>query len=47
MKTQIPRVNVIPDSGTGQLRGLAGTLTLQIEPGKHSYRFDYTLKEPN
>lgn len=34
---------VIPDSGTGQLVGLAGTLTIIIEGGKHSYKFDYTL----
>lgn len=36
-------INVIPDSGTGELTGLAGVLTLIIEPGKHSYVFDYTL----
>ena len=36
-------INVIPDSGTGGLAGLAGTLTIMIEGAKHSYRFDYTL----
>ena len=36
---------VVPDSGTGQLVGLAGTLTIIIEGGKHSYRFDYTLPD--
>jgi len=36
-------INVIPDSGTGELTGLAGVLTIIIEPGKHSYVFDYTL----
>lgn len=36
-------INVIPDSGTGELTGLAGVLTIIIEPGKHSYLFDYTL----
>src|SRR5580658_8012906 len=36
-------VTVVPDSGTGQLVGLAGTLTIKIEGGKHSYDFDYTI----
>ena len=34
---------VIPDSGTGELAGLAGKLEIIIEGAKHSYRFDYTL----
>jgi hypothetical protein len=38
-------VTVVPDSGTGQLTGLAGTLTIKIDEGKHSYKFDYTLPE--
>jgi Protein of unknown function (DUF3224) len=38
-------VTVVPDSGTGQLTGLAGTLTIKIDQGKHSYEFDYTLPE--
>jgi len=37
------RVTVVPDSGTEQLRGLAGTMTIIIEGGKHSYDFEYTL----
>jgi hypothetical protein len=36
-------INVVPDSGTGELSGLAGTLTINIAEGKHSYDFDYTL----
>jgi len=36
-------VTVVPDSGSGQLEGLAGTMTIKIEGGKHSYEFDYTL----
>jgi hypothetical protein len=36
-------VAVVPGSGTGQLTGLAGTLTIIIASGKHSYTFDYTL----
>lgn len=34
---------VIPDSGTGELAGLQGSMTIVIEPGKHSYVLDYTL----
>lgn len=36
---------VAPDSGTGQLAGLAGTMGIVIAEGKHSYAFDYTLPE--
>ena len=38
-------ITVVPDSGTGELIGLAGTLTIKIEDGKHFYEFDYTLHE--
>jgi hypothetical protein len=38
-------VTVVPDSGTGQLTGLTGTLTIKIDAGKHSYEFEYTLPE--
>lgn len=38
-------ITVIPDSGTEGLTGLAGRMTIQIEPGKHSYEFDYSLAE--
>jgi hypothetical protein len=36
-------ITVVPDSGTGDLTGLAGTMTIIIEAGKHSYEFDYEL----
>ena len=36
-------VTVVPDSGTGELAGLAGAMTIDIVDGKHFYRFDYTL----
>ena len=43
--TQQLSITVVPDSGTEQLTGLAGTMTIQIAPdGKHSYRFDYTIE---
>ena len=36
-------ISVVPDSGTDQLVGLAGTMTIIIENGRHSYHLDYTL----
>jgi hypothetical protein len=36
-------VSVVPDSGTGELVGLTGTMTITIADGKHSYDFEYTL----
>jgi hypothetical protein len=38
-------VTVVPDSGTGQLAGLTGTLTIKIEKGQHFYELDYGLPE--
>jgi hypothetical protein len=40
-------VTVVPDSGTGQLVGLAGKMTINIVDGKHSYEFEYTLAAPH
>lgn len=36
-------VTVVPDSGTGELAGITGTMTIDIADGKHSYTFEYTL----
>ena len=38
-------VIVVPDSGTGQLIGLAGTMAINIVEGKHSYDFEYLLAD--
>ena len=38
-------ITVVPDSGTGELAGLSGNLSIQIVDGKHFYRFEYTLAE--
>ncbi len=38
-------VTVVPDSGTGELIGLAGKMTIDIVDGKHFYGFKYTLAE--
>ena len=39
-------VTVVPDSGTGELIGLAGRLDIRIVDGTHYYDFDYTLAAP-
>ena len=39
------RVTVVPDSGTAELVGLAGKMTINIVDGKHFYEFEYTLAQ--
>jgi hypothetical protein len=36
-------ITVIPDSGTDELVGLQGNMSIIIADGKHSYEFDYEL----
>ena len=40
-----PSLNIIvvPDSGSGELAGLSGSMQIIIADGKHSYEFSYTL----
>ncbi len=38
-------ITVVPDSGTDQLVGLAGKMTINMADGKHSYEFEYSLPE--
>lgn len=38
-------VTVVPDSGTEELTGLTGTMTIDIRDGKHFYRLEYALGE--
>jgi len=40
-------ITVVPDSGTGQLVGLAGKFIIKIENKKHFYEFDYSLPADN
>jgi len=40
------RITVVPDSGTGELVGLSGTMTIVIAEGKHSYLLEYSLASP-
>jgi hypothetical protein len=37
-------ITVVPDSGTGELTGLTGSMTIKIAAdGTHSYEFEYSL----
>ena len=36
-------ITVIPDSGTEELEGITGTMTIDIRDGKHFYGIDYSL----
>jgi hypothetical protein len=40
------RIVVVPESGTGELAGLSGTMTMG-EKGFHSYAIDYTISPPS
>ncbi len=46
MTQNVPQlsVSIVPDSGTGELKGIAGKMTINIAPGgKHSYDLEYSL----
>jgi len=34
-------INVVPDSGSGDLQGIAGAMKIRVEDGKHYYDFEY------
>lgn len=36
-------LEVVPDSGTEELSGLRGTMTIDIREGKHFYEFNYEM----
>jgi hypothetical protein len=36
-------VRIAPDSGTGELAGIAGSLNIEVRDGKHHYDLTYTL----
>lgn len=36
-------IEVVPDSGSGELAGIAGRLGIRIEAGQHYYDFECTL----
>ena len=42
-ESQVATITVVPGSGTDELEGLAGTLSIQISEGRHAYELEYTL----
>lgn len=36
-------ITVVPDSGTGALEGLNGTMVIKIDAGRHLYEMEYSL----
>ena len=38
-------ITVVPDSGAGDLLGLAGTLSITVTEGQHGYDLEYTLPD--
>lgn len=38
-------VVVVPDSGTDGLSGIAGEMDIIVTPGRHDYKFRYTLPD--
>jgi len=38
-------ITVVPDSGTDDLKGIHGKLTIKIENGKHFYDLEYSLSQ--
>jgi hypothetical protein len=36
-------ITVVPDSGTDELAGLSGRMTIILTDGKHSYELEYAL----
>jgi hypothetical protein len=34
---------VVPDSGSGELKGLSGSMAIRIEDGQHYYDFEYEI----
>jgi hypothetical protein len=44
--TSAATITVVPDSGTGELRGLSGRMSITVaSDGGHSYEFEFTIAE--
>jgi hypothetical protein len=41
--TQSLAITIVPDSGTGQLVGIAGRMDIEIEGGQHYYAIEYEI----
>lgn len=42
-KSGVMDIAVVPDTGTGELKGIEGSLQIVIDKSGHSYDFSYTL----
>ena len=38
-------LSIVPDSGTGELRGISGRMGIEIRDGRHCYAPDYALAQ--
>ena len=38
-------LEIVPDSGSGELTGITGTMAIKISEGQHYYEFEYELPE--
>lgn len=38
-------LEVVPDSGTGELKGLIGIMSITIKDGQHFYAFEFEIEE--
>lgn len=36
-------IKVVPDTGTGELKGISGSMKIEIIDGQHFYDFEYSL----
>jgi hypothetical protein len=39
------KIGVVPDSGTGDLEGISGTMEITVDETGHCYTFDYNLPD--
>lgn len=39
-------ITIVPDTGTGELAGITGTLNIRIEERKHFYDLEYAFRDP-
>ncbi len=44
--TQSLAIRVVPDSGTGDLSGIEGEMSIEIKGGKHFYKLQYKIARP-
>ncbi|MCG8455500.1 MAG: DUF3224 domain-containing protein [Holophagales bacterium] len=42
----VQSIQVVPDSATGELEGLEGTMVIEIAGGEHRYLLEYRFREP-